>query len=206
MKRMYVTLFLMFMVVLWAGSLLGQSNPRPVDDQVSDSMEKRMKMREEMHRRMMDKLLKGIGSDEDLFNDMENFMDEIMSDSFNGLNSFSRTTSQNYKIEWSESKEGRTLTITPNSPDQKLDINVSNGLIVIQGKSEQKTSHGVSVSNFSNSFNVPGDCDPAKVKMDQKDGKILVKFPYRSVKAVDSKPPKNNDRRPLPPSEGDVQI
>ncbi len=195
----------MFVVVFWAGSLLGQITSRPVDDQVSDSMEKRMKMREEMHRRMMNKLLNGIGSDEDLFSDMETFMDEIMTDSFNGLNSFSRTTSQNYKIEWSEGKDGRTLTIIPDSPEQKLDINVRNGFIEIKGKSEQKSPQGVSVSNFSNSFNVPGDCDPSKVKMVQKDGKILVKFPYRSSKTVDINPPVDV-RKPLPPSEGDVQI
>lgn len=201
---MYLTLGIMLFVVSWAGTLLGQQDTRPVDDQTSDSMQKRMKMREEMHRRMMDKLLNGVGSD-DLFSDMEKFMDEVMTDSFNGLNSFSRTTAQNYKLEWSESKKGRILAITPSNPEQQLDINISNGLIVIKGKAETKTPHGVSVSNFSNSFNVPGDCDPSKVKMDQKDGKILVEFPFRSVKAVDITPPKN-DRKPLPPSEGDVQI
>ena len=205
MKRMYVTLGLMFLIVFWAGTLLGQNGSRPVDDQVSDSMEKRMRMREEMHRRMMNKLLNGVGSDDDLFGDMEKFMDEVMTDSFNGLNSFSRTTAQNYKLDWSESQQGRTLSITPNSPEQELDINVSNGLITIKGKSEQKSAHGVRVSNFSNSFNVPGDCDPSKVKMDQKDGKILVHFPYREVKAVDIKP-RQDERKPLPPSEGDVQI
>lgn len=203
---MYVTLSLMFLLIFWAGTLLGQQSSRPVDDQESDSMEKRLKMREEMHRRMMDKLLNGIGSDEDLFSDMEKFMDEVMTDSFNGLHSFSRTTSQNYQIEWTESGAGRTLSITPKTPEQQLDINVADGLITIKGKSEHKTPHGVSYSNFSNSFNVPGDCDPSKVKMDQKEGKILVHFPYRNVKAVDINPPEKDERKPLPPSEGDVQI
>lgn len=197
---MYVTLGLMLLCAFWAGTLLGQQGSRPVDDKDSTSMEKRMKMREEMHRRMMEKLLSGIGSDEDLFSDMEKFMDEVMTDSFNGFHSFSRTTSQNYQIEWNESKEGRTLIITPKNPGQQLDINVASGLITIKGKSEQKTPQGISTSNFSNSFNVPGDCDPAKVKMNQKDGKILVHFPYRNVKSVDI------DRKPLPPSENDVQI
>jgi HSP20 family molecular chaperone IbpA len=201
MKRMYVVLGLMFVLVFGVGSLFGQ---RPVDDEQMDSLKKRMRMREEMHRRMMEKLLKGKGSDQDLFSDMEKFMDEIMTDSFNGLSSFSRTTSENYKIDWTESKSGRTLVITPDSPDQKLDINVSNGFIEIKGKKEHKISNGTFYSNFANSFNVPGDCDATKVKMEQKDGKILMHFPYRVVKAVDIKP--KEDRIPVAPSESDVQI
>lgn len=200
---MYVLLFAILGLILWAGSLLGEQN-RPVDDQVSESFEKRMKMREEMHRRMMEKLFKGMGPSEDLFSDMEEMMDEMMLNSFNGFGSFSRMTAQNYKVDWSESAQGRTLHITPQGPEQQLDISVSNGLIEIKGKNESKTAQGVSVSNFSNTFNVPGDCDPAKVKMEQKEGTIVMFFPYRKIKKVEIKP--DSDRRPLPPSESDVQI
>lgn len=201
MKRMYVVLGLMFVLVFSIGTLFGQ---RPVDDDQMDSLEKRMRMREEMHRRMMKKLLKGNGPDQDLFSDMEKFMDEIMTDSFNGFSSFSRTTSENYKLEWTETKAGRTLLITPDSPEQKLDINVSNGFIEIKGRKEHKTSNGAFYSNFANSFNVPGDCDPGKVKMEEKDGKILMHFPFKTVKAVDIKP--KEERIPVAPSDSDVQI
>lgn len=201
MKRMYAALGLMFALFFGIGSLFGQ---RSIDNEKMDSLEKRMRMREEMHRRMMEKLLKGNGPDQDLFSDMEKFMDEIMTDSFNGFSSFSRTTSENYKIEWTESKSGRTLIITPDSPDQKLDINVSNGFIEIKGKREHKISNGAFYSNFSNRFNVPGDCDEKKLKMEQKDGKILMHFPYRAVRAVDIKP--KEERIPVAPSETDVQI
>jgi HSP20 family molecular chaperone IbpA len=197
MKRMYVTLAIIFLVVLYAGTLLGQQRSRATDRD-TDVMEKRMRLREEMHRRMMDKLLKGTGPDQDMFKDMEQFMDEVMSDSFSGFDSYTRTTAQNYKMEWKETTSGRTLEITPNSPDQHLDINVADGFVVIKGKAEHKTPNGVSVANFSNSFNVPGDCDPAKVKMDSKDGKILVQFPYKeATKTI---------QKPIGPLKTDVQI
>ena len=200
MKRMYVTLAVILLVFISAGSILAQKISKPIDDKVPASFEQRLKMREEMHRRMMEKLLRG-GPNEDLFKDMEQFMDEVMTDSFSGFDSFTRTTAQNYQMEWNETKEGRTLIITPENSEQKLDINVSNGLIIIQGKKENKTPNGVSVSNFSNSFNVPGDCDPARVKLDQKDGKILVHFPFRS-----SASPIKEKRLPLPPTGNEVEI
>lgn len=183
---------------------MGQQSSRPVDDKESASMEKRLKMREEMHRRMMEKLLKGTGPNEDMFKDMEQFLDEVMTDSFSGFDSFTRTTAQNYKMDWSETSVGRVLTITPQSPEQKLDIDISNGLVIIKGKTENKSGNSVSISNFSNSFNVPGDCDPSKVKIDQKDGKILVQFPFWDSKAISDK--QKNDRKPIPPSDSDVQI
>ena len=203
MKRMYVVLFIMFAVIFWAGTLFGQQGARPVDDRPSDLMEKRMKMREEMHRRMMDKLLKGVGPDQDMFSDMEKMMDDMLRDSFTGFSSLSPSTA-NFSMEWLESSSGRTLVITPKDPGQVLDINVSNGLVIIKGKSENKTSQGVAVSNFTNSFNVPEDCDPAKVKIDQKDGKILVQFPFRTAKSLQLRP--EEDRKPLKPSEEDIQI
>lgn len=201
MKRMYVALTIMILIVFWAGTLLGQQTSKPVDDNVSTSMEKRMKMREEMHRRIMDKLIHGIGPDQDMFSDMEKMMDEVMTDSFNGFDSLAPNT-QNYQTEWQESTSGRTLAITPKSKEQKLNIDISNGLVIIKGMNETKTAHGVSVSNFTNSFSVPADCDSTKVKMDHKDGKILVFFPYLTA----SKEIKAPARKPLPPSGEEVQI
>lgn len=202
---MYVVLGILLLLVLSTGTLLGQKASRPIDDGPEvHSFQKRMQLREEMHRRMMDKLMKGVGPDKDMFKDMEQFMDEVMSDSFSGFDSFTRTTAQNYKMEWSETSSGRTLTITPKSSEQQLDINVENGFVVIKGKAEHKTPNGVSVSNFSNSFNVPADCDPAKVKMDSKDGKILLNFPFVSGKAVETKP--NDTRRPVKASDQDIKI
>lgn len=202
MKRMYVAISILILVVFWAGALLGQHVIKPADDKTSDSMEKRIRMREEMHRRMMEKLLHGIGPDQDMFSDMEKMMEEIMTDSFNGFGSLSPASSQNFKMEWQESAAGRTLAITPRSKEQKLNIDISHGMVIIKGMNETKTPHGVSVSNFTNSFNVPSDCDPGKVKMDQKNDQILVFFPYLTA-AKEIKAP---TRKPIKPSGEEVQI
>lgn len=195
---MYVVLILLLMT----GTILAQQGTRPVDDDTA-RMEKRLKMREEMHRRMMDKLINGVGPDQDMFKDMEQFMNDVMSDSFSGFETLAPKV-ENFKMEWSESATGRTLNITPKTPEQQLDINVSNGLIIIKGKVEDKRPNGIAVSNFTNSFNVPGDCDPGKVKMSQDKGKILVSFPWRTAKPAEIKP--KQDLKPLPPSDTDVTI
>jgi HSP20 family molecular chaperone IbpA len=197
MKRMYVALFISAGIIFWAGSILGQQKK-------SDQMDDRLKLREEIHRRILDKMLRGVGTDQDMFSDMEEMMDKMMSESMSGFESMGIGSVQNFQIDWSESVAGRTLLITPQNPDQQLDINVSNGFIVIKGKSEQKSQTGSSFTQFSNSFNIPSDCDPGKVKMDQKDGKILVFLPFKNGLPKGSKP--QEKRIPLPPSEGDVQI
>src|SRR5690606_18087642 len=134
MKRMYVVLSLMLLSLIGAGTLLAQKISRPIDDNdTSGAMEKRLRMREEMHRRMMEKLLHGVGPDHDMFSDMESFLDEVMTDSFSGTQSFSRKMARNYRMDWAENKEGRTLIITPKGPEQKLNIDVKEGLISISG-------------------------------------------------------------------------
>jgi len=197
MKRMYLTLFIIALIVFWAGSLLGQQKK-------ADQMEDRLKLREEIHRRILDKMLKGIGSDDDMFSDMEDMMNKMMNESMRGFESFGVSPAQHFQIEWSESSSGRMLTITPQSLEQHLDINIANEFIVIKGKSEKKSQSGSSFSEFSNSFNIPSDCDPGKVKMDQKDGKILVFFPFLKKLPEVKKP--QDKRTPLPPSEEDVHI
>lgn len=163
----------------------------------TEGREKIMKMREEMHRRMMEKLINGIGPDDGLFNDMEQMMNDMMKDTFTGFDSYAHRP-QNFKHQWKESTTGRTLEITPNKPEQQLDINVANGMITIKGKTEIKTANGMQVSNFTNSFGVPGDVEAGKMKMDLKEGKILVFFPYWK--------PTENKRKPVTPSDKDVQI
>lgn len=206
MKRMYVTLALILISLIGAGTLLAQKISRPIDDKDDSAMmEKRLRMREEMHRRMMEKLLNGVGPDHGMFSDMESFLDEVMTDSFSGSQSFSRRMARNYRMDWAENKEGRTLVITPKGPEQNLNIDVKEGLITISGVSETKTPNGTSKSSFTNTFNVPGDCDEKKVKIDQKEGKIHVSFPYKELKQVGIPKPQN-DRKPIPKSYGDVQI
>lgn len=203
---MYVTLALILISLIGAGTLLAQKISRPIDDKDDSAMmEKRLRMREEMHRRMMEKLLHGIGPDHDMFSDMESFLDEVMTDSFSGTQSFSRRMARNYRMDWAENKEGRTLVITPKGPEQQLNIDVKDGLITISGMTEVKTPNGTSKSSFTNTFNVPGDCDEKKVKIDQKDGKIHVTFPFKEMKKIELPKPRP-ERKPLPKSDSDIQI
>ncbi len=164
----------------------------------TEGREKIMKMRAEMHQRMMEKLINGMGSDDEFLKDMDKYMNQMLQESFKGFDSYSHTP-QNFKSQWKESTTGRTFEITPHSPSQQLDINVQNNMITIKGQREVKTANGTQVSQFSNSFSVPGDCEATKMKMDLKDGKILVFFPY--YKPTESKP-----RKPIGPSDKDVQI
>lgn len=205
MKRMYVVLGIILLVFITAITGMCQMmTPKPVPDQTFDRMKRRMELREEMHRRMRNKLLHGIGPDQDLFKDMDQLFEDVMSDPFDGMNSFTTTATSHYQSEWTESSSGRTLVITPKKDGPPLDINVANGTITIKVKAEQKTANGSYVSSFSNLFSVPQDCDDTKVKIHQQGDKILVEFPFRTTKSI-TVPPKE-ERKPLPPSGEEVTI
>lgn len=193
---MYVILGLIFVALFWALSSLGQKS-----QDLSEQMQKRLQLREEMHRRMMDKLLRGVGPDQDLFKDMEQMFEDSMNGSFMNIDAFTSNSSA-FTSEWLADEKGRTLVITPKDSKSQLDIDVKGHLITIKGKTEKNSSGSSFISSFSNSFSVPGDCDSSKVKMDQKDGKILVQFPYYQAKNIKSIPIQKDDRKPLPPQDG----
>ena len=196
---MYVVLSIITLVLFWAFSGFGQK--RDSQSAEMERIQKHMQMREEIHRKMLDNLLKGT-HDESLFGDMEKLMEDVMKDA--GTSSaFSFSVGQNVETEWQESAAGRTLLITPQTKDQKLDINVADGMVTIKGKTENKSPQGIAVSDFQNSFSIPQDCDSGKVKMDQKDGKIVMFFPWIAVKKIS---PKKDERIPLPKTESDVTI
>lgn len=184
MKRMYVTLAVMMLLLTWAITGLSQKT-EPMDP---------MQLREEIHKRMRNKILLGFGADDDLFKDMNGL--------FEGFDTLA-PASQNFEMSWQESKEGRTLVLAPMNEKQRLNINIENGMVSVQGKVEKKTEHGSSISSFSNSFNVPMDCDASKVQMDQKDGKIHVFFPFKKEAVAVPGP---NQRKPITPSEEDIEI
>lgn len=198
MKRMYVTLAVILLIMIGAVTAISQTvQTTPPTHQPFDRAKRRAELREEMHRRMRAKLFHNQGPDQDMFADMETEMESIMSDSFESMDSLKENYS-NFKSEWSESKEGRVLTLTPQSPEQKLNIDVNATVITIKGESVQKTATSSVSSSFNNSFPVPGDCDGTKVKMSQKDGKIVMLLPF--------KVPAKEVRRPVAPSAGDIGI
>lgn len=218
---MYVTLGVILIVLVWAITAISQMNSsqdqnsyqtqpqtrEPFDRnkrraELRERARERMALREEMHKRIRDKILLGIGDDQDIFKGMEEQFAESMAESLSGLDDFSSMTS-NFQSEWLESKTGRTLVITPKDPNQKINIDVNASAITIKGETQTKTGNSTYSSNFTNSFPVPEDCDGTKVKMDSKDGKLLVELPFRQIKAIAK--PKPEERKPLPPA-GEVQI
>jgi hypothetical protein len=202
MKRLYIVLGLIFIFFTLALTAFGQMSSG-VKDKESESFKRRMQLREEMHKRMRDHLLLGMGQDQDMFKDLEQMMEEALSDSMSQIDQIGGGLSP-FKMEWSESQSGRTLVVTPQSPEQKINIDVNATMITIKSESQAKSQHSVSSSAMSNSFPVPDDCDGTKVKMDHKDGKFLLAFPFKTVKSIQR--PEKEERKPLPPSEQDVQI
>lgn len=195
---MYVLLAVIFLLGLWA--FAGFSQKREHTDADLDRIRRHMELREELHRKMLDNLFNGT-HDESLFSDMDKLFEDAMKESFGSH--FSYSYGSKVKTNWEETSSGRTLSITPETPEQKLDINVQNGMVTIKGKSEVKTAQGISSSDFSSSFSIPQDVDGTKVRMDQKDGKIVIFFPWKTVKEV---APKKDGRVPLPRDDSDVTI
>ena len=199
MKRMYVTLGIILIALVWAVAALSQmgSSQDMAKSQGFDRMKRRMELREEMHRRIRDKLINGRGDDQNMFKDLEQEFEDTMSESFSGLGHFTQGSAE-FESEWLESKSGRTLVITPKNQNQKINIDVNALVISIKGESHEKSANGTFTTAFSKSFPVPDDCDGAKVKMNSKDGKLLVEIPFKVLK--------QEVRKPLPAAKGDVQI
>lgn len=188
---MYVILGIIILVMLLAVVAVAQIVTAP--RKPFDRNQRRMELREEMHKRMRDKLLHGVGPDQDMFKDMEAEFESL-----------SMEVVPNFKSEWLETSTGRILMITPQSKEQKLNIDVNADVITIKGESKQTTDTTSVSSSFTNSFPVPGDCDGSKVKMSEKGGNLLVELPFRQMKTVTA--PVKEERKPLPPSGQDVQI
>ncbi len=189
----------MLALILWAGVILGQQGLMLIEVNKKE-IDNPRNMRDEIHRRILNKLLHGIGPDQDMFSDMDKMMDDMTQHSLTSIES------SQYRKEWTQSTSGRTLILTPKSLEQQLDINVTNGIITISGKVENKNSNGVSYSSFNHSFNVPSDCNPAHLKTDHKQGKVLLYFPFTKSEVHPIKKSPQNNRRPLPPADSDVQI
>lgn len=175
-------------------------------DSREEKLKKALTLREELHRRMFEHFFRDSMSTDDIFKDM----DPLFEDSLSGFSEdFIDGRSSQFEMSWTESSEGRSLLIRPKNKDQKFEINVENGMIQLKGKSETKSEYGTSVSSFSQSYSVPSDCDWKNVKIVEKQGNILLSFPFLQEK-IDipktKKPMKNEDRLPLKPSHGDIEV
>jgi HSP20 family molecular chaperone IbpA len=131
----------------------------------------------ELHRKLREQMLKGFQDHDKFMQEMDSLMDQMMRDSF-GQDSFLKSidvTSSGVTTAWSEDKEGRVLEITPADKDMKLDVQVKQGVLVIEGETRSQSSRG----RFSQSQSIPSDCDPDRVEMKGEEGKLIVRFPWR---------------------------
>lgn len=142
-----------------------------------------LKLRLEMHRRLMEKFLHGRGPDEGLFDDLEEMLEQNFSGSLQGLNhpGFGGGAAVPVKTSWKESEAGRTLRIEPLEKDLKLDIKVEAREISIKGEKEARGGGKVAFSEFSYSLSTPADVDTARVKISQEKGVIVVFFPFQKT-------------------------
>lgn len=204
MKRMYVILVIILLgligMVCAIGQTHSQNKPQSSTRQPFDRIKRRAELREEMHRRIREMLINGKGDQQNLFKDLEQEFEDTMTDSFSGFDP--AVIESNFKSEWMQNKLGRTLAITPKDPNQKINIDVNATVITIKGESQQQTGTSTISSAFINSFPVPDDCDGTKVKMNSKDGKILVELPFKSVPAL-TNPSKKVEKIPLTPTTPD---
>jgi HSP20 family molecular chaperone IbpA len=197
MKRLWIILIIFFSLLIGALTSVAQKITDSDPDPALERMKRRLQLRDEMHKRIRDKMIFGFGSDDNLFEGMEQSFGSLMGES-----------RSQFESSWSEDKNGRILTITPKSKDQQLNIDVNESMITINGKVEEKTQTSSMMSSFSNSFSVPHDCDGNKVKMDHKDGKILIFLPFKTASSPTQSPgkPTAPERRPIAPSGDDITI
>lgn len=199
MKRMYVILSIMLLCLVGIFAAFAQvrvqvqNHTTPRARTPFDRQKRRAELREEMHRRIRDMLINGRGDQNDLFKDLEQEFQENMAEAFADMDQSSLVS--NFSSEWTENKNGRTLEIIPKDTSQKINIDVNATTITIKGETKQQSGTTSISSAFNNSFPVPGDCDGTKVKMNSKNGKILVELPYRLPPKVEKKPltPKSSD-------------
>jgi len=192
MKRMYVTLLIIFGITAWGLTSVAQIVLPSSDVQKEDAMkrEKRLQMHHDLHQKLRQSLFNGTNDIDQIFKDFEEAFNQDFSDSFQRFNSLSSQLEAPYKTEWEESKEGRTLKVIPKDKDQNISIDVQDEMISISGKSNQ--------SSFTNRFSFPQDCDASKVKMTSEGNHIVLFLPYK-VKIKEG-------RIPLPSQDSDVQI
>lgn len=176
--------------------LILHSFPSFAQNQDADRMRRRMQLREEAHRRMREKVLKGRGGD-DLFEDLEKMFNDMVNDSsssFQPREEFA-LTSDSFSSNWVSDDKTKTLILTPKDKSVELDINVKDQVITIRSKQKSKDQNTYSESSSTSIFPVPVECDGGKVQMKSVDNSIHLVFPL-----------KGNNRQPLKPSAGDVEI
>lgn len=162
--------------------------------------EERLKRYQDFHQKLREQMLKGFDdkSLEEMNRMVDSMMDEALRDfPTSGLSRFSSGPT----LSWSEKKEGRELLVIPKSKNDKLDIQVQNQMITIKTVTSGENLH----AETSNMQNVPSDCEGDQVKMQSKEGGVVLFFPWKkSAKpAAKSLEP---ERKPLKPQKSEFDV
>lgn len=165
------------------------------------SPEEYARKRAEFDRRLRERIFNQANADSDRWvQEMESAMEELMRDSMSEMEALRRESDTlglgargGVQLAWSEGKDGRTLTVTPATPDAQMDVQVLNGLITIKSEIVKPNSR----SQSSSTQMVPGDCDGDRVKTEGKDGKLTLFFPWRVA---------GSGRKPLKSEPGKIDI
>ncbi len=117
----------------------------------------------------------------------------------NSMSDFSSFSVGSFQTEWQQDSKGRTFYITPKDKEQKLDINIENGMIQVKSAQEKNSENMRSQSISTQMISIPHDCDPEKAQFSQLDDGIKIFFPYKEEsKKIPS------DRIPLKPSSDSI--
>lgn len=117
---------------------------------------------------------------------------------------------QNFAGKWEKSKEGMTYLIDAEvSEGGKFDVKVKDGQVSLEADVVRKLGQfGTHKTVMKRSFPVPEGCDGDQVKVEAREGKMAILFPWKEEKGSDKGSSKKPDKKqkPLLKSPGDVTI
>jgi len=137
----------------------------------------RAKAHDQMHQRLRESLIRG----DDIMQTMraiEESMDQLMREAGEDMHALTQLTPRSARTvggtqEWAVVHGGRQLVLTPSHPDARLEVDVQGPRISIK----ESLSTGALQAMGETQIPVPAGCDPNKVKMEGKDGKLVLFFP-----------------------------
>jgi hypothetical protein len=165
-----------------------------------NTLEERMQRYNQFHQKLREQMLKGF--DDKSLDEMNRMVDEMMDQSMRDFPSMGLSRfSSGLNLSWNERKDGRELIIIPKSKEDKLDVQVHNQLITIKMTKTDRNSH----SESSHAQNVPADCDSDKVKMEAREGGLVMFFPWKKGQAPKSFNP-DSERKLLKPQKKNIDV
>ena len=125
------------------------------------------------------------------FEQMRNLMDRFFKQGFDksffrdrmgGMKAFSFGSGEGLKIDHSENKQYKLVTIkAAGLKKDSMNIKIKGGIVSISGEIRRTHTEGggqsIFINSFSESFGVPQGVDAAKVEFENIDNKIILKFP-----------------------------